>query len=185
MKSERGNTNVLFALLAVFVLGLAFMGIASALPGMKAGADTIGNAAGNAIDAAEQEWRNLDWQVTNGTVVSFWVNHQRIWANKHSVQRHQDDAHKSAQCYNDHGAFISMANPDFDFYLPCREEDGTVRLTIWKRESATSNRFHMVDAYTPKNGVWNKIEFWLRNTHRATRAQFPQDAVFIIDNVIP
>ena len=188
--SERGQGALVLVLLASIGFAVVYFGLLANQRNIAEGAETIGNAVGDTIDDAArqqeaQEWQNLEWQVTNGTVVSFWVNQQRIWANKHSLARHTTDAVLSAQCYNDHGAFISMANKALDFYLPCREEDGTVRLTIWKRESATSNRFHMVDAYTPKNGIWKQIEFWLRNTHKATKQPFPSDAVLIIDSVIP
>jgi hypothetical protein len=184
---EGGQGVLVFVLLGAIVVAVVYFGLLANQRSIAEGAEAIGDAVGNAIDdtAEEQEWRNIDWQVQHGTVVSFWVNHQRIWANKHSVSRHQDDAHKSAQCYNDHGAFMSLANNNLDFYLPCREEDGTVRLTIWRRESATSNRFHMVDAYTPKNGIWKNIEYWLRNTHKATKASFPKDALLVIDSVVP
>jgi hypothetical protein len=182
MKSERGQAAVLVGLLLIFVLGIAFFALSSALPGMKEGADTIGNALD---EMTEQEWQNIEWQVLNGTVVSFWVNSQRFTPNKHSIETHGDDAWAATKCYNDHGAFLSMANKAGDWYLLCREEDNTVRFTVWRRESANSNRFHMINAYTPKNGVWKAIEFWLRNTHKATKATFPHDSIFIIDNIIP
>lgn len=192
IKSERGQAEVaIVLLLAIIALALLFMSIAANQHGMQAGADTIGDAVGDAIDdpgAEEQEWRNIEWQVQHGIVARFWVNQQRIYPNKHSIEEHAGDAWLATNCYNDHGAFMVMRSSiTGDFYLPCREEDGTVRLTVWKRESATSNRFHMESAYTPKNGIWKKIESWLRGYHKATKVKnaLPPDITLVIDGIIP
>lgn len=170
MKSERGQSAVLVGLLLIFVVGIVFFALSSTLPGMKQGADTIA-----------EELVNIE------QVVSFHVNSQRIYPNKHSIESHGEfEATLATNCYNDHGTFMIMANKDGDFYFPCREEDGkTVRLTVWTRESSTSNVFHMKSAYTPMGGNWAKILRWLQNTHRATKASAPQDIILVIDGVIP
>jgi len=188
MKSERDQGTLVFVLVIALVLGVVVLGFMSSLSGgYKTGADTLGNQVGDTIDNAahEQELRNLEWQFQNGVLVGFWVNQQRITPNEHALEEHGADAWAATNCYNDHGAFMTMAN-GLDFYFPCREEDGkTVRLTVWRRESATSNRFHMQSAYTPKGGDWSKILKWLDRTHRATKAPVPQDIILIIDGIIP
>jgi len=155
-------------------LHAAFGMMAANQRGVQAGAETIGNTIGDAIDdaAEEPEWRHIEWQVANRTVVSFWVNQQRIYPNKHSIEEHAGVAWLATNCYYDHGAFMVMRSSiTGDFYLPCREEDGTVRLTVWKRESATSKRFHLESAYTPKDGVWknNARKYTKRNVATAPR----------------
>lgn len=178
---------ITFISAALIIFAIAYLGLIANQGSITQGVDTIGNAVGNSIDnaAEEQEWRNIEWQDLNGTVVNFWVNNQRIYPNKHAKETHDVDAELSTNCYNDHGTFMTLANKNGDWYFPCREEDGAVRLTVWKRESTTSNRFHMQSAYTPKDGNWARILEWLRNTHKATKASVPEDIVLVIDGVAP
>lgn len=79
--SERsqGLVEIVLIISLVFIGAFTVMAMSGNLHGMKRGADTIGNAAGNAIDDAirqqqEQDIRDIDWQVANGTAVSAWVN---------------------------------------------------------------------------------------------------------------
>lgn len=166
MKSERGQAAVVAGLLLIFVLGIAFFALSSALPGMKQGADTI----------AEE-------LVDINTVVSAHVNNQRIYPNKHAQDAHDVQALLATECYNDHGAFFIMANKDNDWYFHCLEEDNrTVRTTFWKR---IGNQFHLKTAYTKGDGAWSwsQIKAFFENEWRATRATFPSDGVLYIDKV--
>jgi hypothetical protein len=166
MKSERGQSAVLVGLLLIFVLGIAFFALSSALPGMKQGADTI----------AEE-------LVDINTVVSAHVNNQRIYPNKHALDTHDVQAILATNCYNDHGAFFIQANKDGDWYFHCLEEDNkTVRTTIWTR---IGNQFHMQSAYTKGDGAWSwtKIRTFFESKWGATKATFPSDGVLYIDNV--
>jgi hypothetical protein len=184
MKSERGQGQmILVAIVALIAIAFLLAGMAANQHGMHAGANTIGNAVGEAIDdAQDQEWRNIDWQILNGTVVSFWVNQQRIHPNKHAIDSHDTEAIVATNCYNDHGTFMVLANRSDDWYFPCLEEDGkTVRLTIWKREG---NIFHLKSAYTKGDGAWswNQLREFLQTKWGATKATFPSDGVLYIDN---
>lgn len=189
IKSEHGQGLLVFVgIVALVALAVFAMSMAGTSRGMQSGADTIGKAVGSAIDDAQlqqqhQDWLNIDWQITNGTVVSFWVNQQRIYPSKHSIERHGADAWAATNCYNNNGAFMT-ARSGLDWHLLCREQDGAVRTTVWRQESANSNRFHMQSAYTPKGGVWKSIMQWMER-QGFVKQSMPADAVFVIDNVIP
>ncbi|HJR80931.1 MAG TPA: hypothetical protein VJ821_12720 [Anaerolineales bacterium] len=167
MKSERGQSAVLAGLLLIFVLGIAFFALSSALPGMKQGADTI----------AEE-------LVDINMVVSAHVNNQRIYPNKHAKESHGEyEATLATNCYNDHGVFFIQANKKGDWYFHCMEEDNkTVRTTYWVKEG---NKFHMQSAYTKGDGAWSwtQIKTFFEQKWGATRATFPSDGVLYIDSV--
>jgi len=190
-KSERGQGLVEIVLITslVFIVAFTIMAMTGNLQGMKIGADTIGNAAGNAIDDAtrqqqEQDIRNIDWQVANGTVVSAWVNNQRIPTNDHVVAQHGAEGVLAINCYNDHGSFFIQASKQGDWYFHCLEEDNkTVRTSFWKR---VGNQFHLKSAYTKGNGTWSwtQIRTFFESEWGATRATFPADGVLYVDDVI-
>lgn len=185
-KSERGQglVEIVLILSLVFIAALTIMAMTGNLQGMKRGADTIGNAAGSSIDKAaeEQEWRNLDWQIANGTVVTAWLNNQRIYPNKPAKDSHGEyEATLSTNCYNDHGVFFIQANKQGDWYFHCLEEDNkTVRTTYWTKEG---NKFHMQSAYTKGDGAWSwsQIRTFFESKWGATKAEFPPDGVLYID----
>ena len=185
-KSERGQVVLTFILLlGLIVLALYFFLMAANQPQMKAGADTIGNVMGNAIDdAARQKQDNIDWQVVNGRAASFWVNNQRIPTNDHVIARHGAEGVLAINCYNDHGAFFVQANRQGDWYFHCMEEDNkTVRTTIWQR---FGNQFHLKSAYTKGDGTWSwsQIKAFFESKWGATRAAFPSEGVMYVDDVI-
>jgi hypothetical protein len=167
MKSERGQSAVLFGLLLIFVLGIAFFAISSALPGMRQGADTIASTLTSG----------------NETYV-MWKGTQSLYPNQHAISQHGQDAYDTIDCYNRNGAFHIMSNTDGDFNLLCRDDDGSVRDVILKRRGS-SNIFDFVNAYTPKGGNFQKIRFWLENTWKCGKGHMPNDAVIVIDGVIP
>ena len=185
IKSEHGQA----VLAVVLLLGLIVLAVYAGLMvanqrQMKAGADALGKAAGNAIDdAARQEQDNIDWQVANGTVVSFWVNNQRIPTNDHAIARHGAEGVLAINCYNDHGAFFIQANKKGSWYIHCLEEDRkTVRTTFWHR---IGNQFHLESAYTKGDGAWSwsQIRTFFESKWGATKATFPADGVLYIDGV--
>jgi hypothetical protein len=170
-KSERGQSLVLIALAVVGIAALIAI-FTGNLPGMKKGADAIGESVGGQIDDLS----------TPVNVMSYWVNNQRIYPNEHARNRHDVEADKATNCYNDHGAYFIQANKQDDWYIHCLEEDGrTVRTTIWKR---VGNQFHMQSAYTKADGNWSwgQIKTYFENTWGASKATFPADGVLYIDN---
>jgi len=168
--------------IAVFLL-IAMMANA---PGIEKGADAIGNAVGDSIDDAarqqqEQEIREIDWQIANGALATFWVNNQRIPTNDHVVAQHGAEGVLAIHCYNDHGAFFIQANKSGDWYFHCMEEDNkTVRTTYWKKDG---NNFHLKSAYTKGDGAWSwsQIRAYFENTWRATKATFPSNGTLYVD----
>jgi hypothetical protein len=167
MKSERGQAAVLFGLLVFLIVGIVFLALASALPGMKSGADTIADA------------------ITGSTeTYVMWKGTQTLYPNKHSINSHGQDAWDSVDCYNRNGAFYIMSNPDGRFNLLCRDDDGDVRDVILQRRG-NSNVFDFVNAYTPKGGNFSRIKFWLKSRWNSTQDYMPNDAIIVIDNVIP
>jgi hypothetical protein len=172
--TERGQSLVLVAL-GLVALALLIMAVTGNLPGMKKGADAIGESVANSLENTSEP------EIDLGTVMSAWVNNQRIYPNKHAVDRHDVDAVTATNCYNDHGVFYIQANRSNDWYFHCLEEDRqTVRTTIWKRDG---NIFHMESAYTKGDGAWSwaKIKSFFENKWGATRATFPPDGVLYID----
>ena len=166
MKSEHGQSAILVGLLLIFVLGIAFFALSSALPGMKQGADTI---AEELLDTS--------------AIVMAHVNNQRIYPNKHALDTHDVEAEKATNCYNDHGSFFIQASPNGDWYFHCLDEDNkTVRTTIWTR---VGNQFHLKTAYTKGDGAWSwtKIRTFFESKWNATKATFPPDGILYIDNV--
>jgi hypothetical protein len=178
MKSERGQAAVL-VVLGLVVVALLILAVTGNLPGMKKGADAFGESVGSQIDNLTATEPEIDL----GTVMSAWVNNQRIYPNEHARKRHDVEADKATNCYNDHGAFFVQANKQGDWYFHCLEEDSrTVRTTIWKR---VGNQFHLQSAYTKGDGTWSwsQIKAFFENTWGASKATFPVDGVLYIDHV--
>ena len=165
--SERGQSSVLVGLMLVLVLAVAFFVIAGALRGMREGADTI---ADSLTDSEE-------------TYV-MWKGTQTLYPSQHAIARHGQDAHDSVDCYNRNGTMHIMSNADGDFNLLCRDDNGLVRDVILKRRGNT-NVFDFVNAYTPKGGNFQQIKYWLENTWRCGKGSMPDDAVIVIDGVVP
>jgi hypothetical protein len=182
IRSERGQAVLPLALLGLIAFAIVYFGLLANQGNITQGAEAIGDAAGEMIDAYEQELRNIDWQMLHGTVVSAWVNNQRIHPNKHAVESHGEyQASLATNCYNDHGVFFIQANKAGDWYLHCLEEDGfTVRTTFWTKDG---NKFHMQSAYTKGDGAWSwtQIRTFFENKWGATGAKFPSDGVLYID----
>lgn len=178
--------------LTLFGLGIAvflLIALMASAPGIEKGADAIGDAVGHTIDDAarqqqEQEIRDIDWQIANGALATFWVNNQRIPTSDHVVARHGAEGVLAINCYNDHGAFFIQANKQGNWYFHCMEEDNkTVRTTIWKR---IGNQFHLESAYTKGDGAWTwtQIRTFFESKWGAGKATFPADGVMYVDGAI-
>ena len=156
---------------ALLVLGLlAILGIAILAAGM------ILRNAQTTVDT-----------VTGGAAETYvaWKGTQTLYPNKHAIERHSTDADATVDCYNRNGAFHVMSNANGDFNLLCRDDDdGTVRDVILKRRG-NSNIFDFINAYTPKDGTFNSIKYWLENTWKCGKGSMPNDTIIVIDGVIP
>jgi hypothetical protein len=174
IRSERGQAVIPLALLGLIVFAVVYFGLLANQRNIAQGAEAIGDAAGEMIDAYEQ----------NGTVVSAWVNNQRLPANPKAIEHHTSGgAEQAIQCYNDHGVFFIQANRAGDWYFHCMEEDGrTVRTTFWTR---IGNQFHLKTAYTKGDGAWSwtEIRTFFESKWGATKAAFPSDGVLFVDGV--
>jgi hypothetical protein len=166
MKAERGQSAVLVGLLLIFVVGAVFVLLAGGLPGMKEGADTIADS------------------ITSGESYVMWKGTQTLYPNQHAIASHGQDAYDSVDCYNRNGAFHVMSNADGDFNLLCRDDDDLVRDVIVKRRGS-SNIFDFINAYTPKGGNFARIKYWLENTWKCGKGTMPNEAVIVIDGVVP
>lgn len=183
IKSERGQGVVVLVLLAGLVIAVVFLGLAGSMGGMKRGADAIGESVGGAIDeqldAAAEQVAMQDLQLA-----VYWKGSQILTPNRHSVERHGADAYAAVDCYNRNGAFMVFENKSGDFNLLCRDDDGKVRDVMLKRRGQ-SNIFDFKNAYTPKDGVFARIDHWLRTTWQSRPSAMPSDAVIVIDGVAP
>ena len=171
--SERGQAVLVIVLLGVIVAAVVYFGLLANQRSMQKGAEAIGNAVGNAIDNAVEAETYFAWKGT-----------QTLYPNKHAIKNHATDAWATVDCYNRNGAFHVMSNAAGDFNLLCRDDDGTVRDVILKRRG-NSNIFDFKNAYTPKDGTFKAIKYWLENTWNCDKGSMPNDAVIVIDNVIP
>jgi hypothetical protein len=175
IKSEHGQAEIAIVLILAIIAIAAFFGMMAANQrGMQAGAETIGDAASDAIDNAAN---------ASETYVA-WKGTQTLYPSKYAIRSHGADAYATVDCYNRNGAFHVMSNADGDFNLLCRDDDGTVRDMILKRRGK-SNIFDFVNAYTPKDGVFSRITYWLENTWKCGKGSMPNDAIIVIDNVTP
>ena len=170
--SERSQGALVFVGLAVLVAVVLMLMMAGNQRNMQAGAEVIGDAVGEVIDNAAAE------------TYFAWKGTQTLYPNKHAIKNHAADAWTTVDCYNRNGAFHVMSNAAGDFNLLCRDDDGTVRDVILKRRG-NSNIFDFKNAYTPKDGTFKAIKYWLENTWKCSKGSMPKDAVIVIDNVIP
>jgi hypothetical protein len=182
MKSERGQSAVLFGLLLILVIGAAVLAFSGSLPGMKEGADTIGESMAEGIENAVVPIDDL----TIEGLTFFWVNSQKLTPNAHALQNHADTAWQTTECYNNNGAFAMWRIGNREFHLLCLDDDGfTVRNIMLERESNTSNRFHMKNAFTRDDPSRAAVEVWLKGKRGEQVMRIPKDMIIIIDNIIP
>ena len=174
-KSERGQAVIVIVLIGIGVL-LLVAAMTANLPGMKKGADAIGETVGDTIDSITAE----------DLAVSWWVNQQKLMPNKHAVESHGADAWRSTDCYNRNGTWRIYRVRNREFHFLCRDDDGSIRDIMFERETNTSNRFHMKNAFTPQEyGVEKDVLHWLTNNKNAQQASVPNDIIIYIDGIAP
>jgi len=175
IKSKRGQALIVLALIGIAVLLFA-AGMTANLPGMKKGADTIGETVGDSIDNITAE----------DLAVSWWVNKQKLMPNKHAVEMHGADAWRSTDCYNRNGTFRIYRVGNQEFHFLCRDDDGSIRDIMFERETNTSSRFHMKNAFTPQDyGIEKDVLRWLTKNKNAQQASVPNDIIIYIDGIAP
>lgn len=109
-------------LVFIFVLGLAFLGLAGSLGGMKTGADTIANELvsneSSYVDFTDQEWD--DWM--NGVVQ---YNVDVKITSGHAFEKHGNDTVNAAmRCVNEHGSTAVISeNQTRYLHIFCQDPD--------------------------------------------------------------
>ena len=185
MKSERGQAAVVVGLLLIFVVGAIFM-VLVGLPGMKQGADAIGDSVAEGVEAmlAVSPDPNIELDIQN--VTSFWVNSQRnIRPNTHSIERHGADAWATTDCYNRNGAFAVYRVSSTEFHLLCKDNDGSIRDLILRRWSNNSKEFEVKNAFTPTPNNWTSIKAWLDGKRAELLMRGFKEIIIYVDGLIP
>jgi len=160
--------QVMFAITITFLALIALAGvIAASLSRMMNTPDTIN------INTAKDQ------------AVSWWVNQQRLTPNKHAVEMHSADAWRATDCYNRNGTWRIYRVGNQEFHFLCRDDDGSIRDTIWNRRTNKSREFDMVNAFTPQEyGIEKDVLRWL-SRKQAQQASVPHDIILFIDGVAP
>jgi hypothetical protein len=144
-------------------------------PDLKKGTNTIGETVGDDVNIIGAE----------DLAVSWWVNQQRLTPNKHAVEMHSADAWRATDCYNRNGTWRIYRVGNQEFHFLCRDDDDSIRDTIWKRRTNTSREFDMVNAFTPQeNGIEKEVLRWL-SRKQAQQASVPNDIILFIDGIVP
>lgn len=181
MKPERGQAAVLFGLLLILVIGAAILAFSSGLPGMKEGADTIGESMAEGI-----ENMHPTVEIDIAAVASFWVNSQRnIVPNKHSIERHGADAWATTDCYNRNGTFAVYRVNNREFHLLCKDDDGSIRDLMLERWSNNSKEFEVKNAFTPTPNNWTSIKAWLDGKRAELVMRGFKEIIIYVDGLIP
>ena len=184
IKFERGQAEMAIVLiLAVVAIAALFGMMAANQRGMQSGAETIGDAASDAIDNAahDQDFENQVWIAQNA--VGFWVNQQKLTPNKHSVERHGADAWAATNCYNNNGTFQIWRVGDTEFHMLCKDSNGSIFDIILRRWTNTSKEFDLTTCFRKEKGLRDALQ-WLINK-RAVQASLPNDITIFIDGVAP
>ena len=192
IKSERGQAETaIVLLLAIIALAWLFMSLAANQRGMQAGAETIGDAAGDAIDnlTYDQEAEHIIWQVEQGVVMDFWLNKQKLYPNKYAANKRPVESWAATNCYNNNGFFqlwqvLSDDGMNWDLHGLCQDNDKSVYDIILRRE-ATSNHYNFINAFKPKRGILKDVIYWLKGKPGATTVNPPSDIIIYIDGIAP
>jgi len=192
IKSERGQAELaIVLLLAIIALAWLFMSMAANQHGIQAGAETIGDAAGDAIDnlTYDQEAENIIWQVEQGVVMDFWLNKQKLYPNKYAASKRPGESWAATNCYNNNGFFqlwqvLSDDGMNWDLHGLCQDNDKSVYDIILRRE-ATSNHYNFINAFKPKRGILKDVIYWLKGKPGATTVNPPSDIIIYIDGIAP
>jgi hypothetical protein len=182
MKTGRGQSAVVVALIVAFLALVGYLAVTTmGSKGYQEGADTI---AATIDSIADPEIFVIEELASIDQAVGFWVNSQKLYPNKHSLEGHSDTAYKTTDCYNRNGTFQIWRIGNREFHLLCKDDDGSVRNIMLERESNTSNRFHMKNAFTRHNPAWDAVKAWLKSKG-GQPVSAPKDIIIIIDGIIP
>ena len=166
VRSEYRPVVISITIIFLAIIALAVVWVAS-LSSMKKATDTID------LIAAED------------LAVSWWVNQQRLTPNKHAVEMHGADAWRATDCYNRNGTWRIYRVGNQEFHFLCRDDDGSIRDTIWNRRTNTSREFDMMNAFTPQEyGIEKDVLRWL-SRKQAQQASVSNDIILFIDGVVP
>ena len=160
------------AVLAMVLIGLAVIALASVraanISGMKNPANASADTFINGL------YTEAELIATNNVATV------QIQANAHSIARHGVDAVRTVDCYNRNGTWRVFRVDNTEFHLLCKDDDGSIRDVILERENNTSKNFFFKNAFTPKQGIWKNIEYWLRGK-AAQQTTLPADMIIIVE----
>ena len=160
------------AILAIALIGLAVMALASA---RAASISSLRNQVETSADTLISEsYTEPELFATNNVATA------QIQANAHSISRHGVDAVRTVDCYNRNGTWRVFRVGNTEFHLLCKDDDGSIRDVILERENNTSKNFFFKNAFTPKQGIWKNIEYWLKGK-AAQQTTLPADMIIIVE----
>ena len=160
------------AVLAMVLIGLAVIALASVRAANISGMRNPGNGSADTF---------INGLYTEAELIA--TNHVatvQIQANAHSIARHGVDAVRTVDCYNRNGTWRVFRVDNTEFHLLCKDDDGSIRDVILERENNTSKNFFFKNAFTPKQGIWKNIEYWLRSK-AAQQTTLPADMLIIVE----
>jgi hypothetical protein len=158
--------------LAITILVLAAIALVALRAFSKSG---IWNPAGVSADTLfTVSYTEAELFATNNVATA------QIQANAHSIARHGVDAVRTVDCYNRNGTWRVFRVGNTEFHLLCKDDDGSIRDVILERENNTSKNFFFKNAFTPKQGIWKNIEYWLRGK-AAQQTTLPADMMIIVE----
>jgi len=160
------------AVLAMVLIGLAVIALASVRAANISGMRNPANASTNTF--INGLYTEAELIATNNVATV------QIQANAHSIARHGVDAVRTVDCYNRNGTWRVFRVGNTEFHLLCKDDDGSIRDVILERENNTSKNFFFKNAFTPKQGIWKNIEYWLRGK-AAQQTTLPADMIIIVE----
>ena len=167
IKFEFRQPLLAIALVSLAAIALVLAGVAS-ISSMRTAADASANTLLNGL------YTEAELFATNNVATS------QIQANAHSIARHGVDAVRTVDCYNRNGTWRVFRVGNTEFHLLCKDDDGSIRDVILERENNTSKNFFFKNAFTPKQGIWKNIEYWLRGK-AAQQTTLPADMIIIVE----
>ena len=160
------------AVLAMVLIGLAVIALASVRAANISGMRNPANASTNTF--INGLYTEAELIATNNVATV------QIQANAHSIARHGVDAVRTVDCYNRNGTWRVFRVGNTEFHLLCKDDDDSIRDVILERENNTSKNFFFKNAFTPKQGIWKNIEYWLRGK-AAQQTTLPADMIIIVE----
>jgi hypothetical protein len=160
------------AVLAMVLIGLTVIALASVRAANMSGMRNPANASADTF--INGLYTEAELIATNNVATV------QIQANAHSIARHGVDAVRTVDCYNRNGTWRVFRVDNTEFHLLCKDDDGSIRDVILERENNTSKNFFFKNAFTPKQGIWKNIEYWLRGK-AAQQTTLPADMIIIVE----